>query len=478
MKPVLRRLLAALCFLTGLLPQFVDAKGARAATEFEPLVEELDRIRQASEVAAFGLVIVDGNGILHLEARGLSDRASAAPIQNDAVFRIGSISKMFTALAALQLAASSGFDLDTPIAEWDTAAYYDNSWSASHPITTAMLLEHTAGLTDMAKAEWDYSDPRPLPLDKTLRLYPQARQAQWRPGLHASYSNAGAGLAGRVMELASGQSYEELMDTLVFLPLGLQDTTVFPPDARLPVGYDRDGKTPIPYWHQIFRPFAAINSTLHDLGRFIVMLINHGRIDKESVFSETLIQRLEAPRTSLAARSGLRFGYGLGNYTWLRNGVLFHGHGGDADGYLSKLGYARVADRGYFLVITAFQGKTLRRMQRRVESFLTAGLATVDAPPKSVLSPAQQATRVGVYTEATQRFPGGTPGSLEILLQGDTLFTRLNRRKRQQLIPVSEMHYRRETENRATTFLGPDARGRMVYQDDTHNFVRSNKALD
>ncbi len=230
------------------------------------LVEQLDEVRQRNNVAAMGLVIVEGDRVTLLKTLGLHDRVSGESIRDDAIFRIGSISKMFTGLLAAELDYREVVDLESEIHREETRDTYRNPYRESHPIRLDQLLEQTAGFTDMIKPEWDYSDPAQLPLAKTLRLYPQARVAQWPPGLHYSYTNAGAGLAGYSMELATGKSYEALLEQFVLAPLGMADTSVLPPDGnRLAAGYDTDGSSSIPYWHQIFRPFGAINSTLEDM---------------------------------------------------------------------------------------------------------------------------------------------------------------------------------------------------------------------
>ena len=71
------------------------------------------------------------------------------------------------------------------------------------------------------------------------------------------------------------------------------------------MGYDSDGISPIPYWHQIFRPFAAINTTLEDSSRLIRMLINQGELGNKVLFEPSVIARLKAATTALGARAGL-----------------------------------------------------------------------------------------------------------------------------------------------------------------------------
>jgi CubicO group peptidase (beta-lactamase class C family) len=376
------------------------------------------------------------------------------------------------------LAARGVLDLEQAISEFETGAMYSNPWRDRYPVTTAQLLEHSAGLAGLIQAEWDYSDPRQLPLSQTLRLYPKARTLQWRPGLQHSYTNAGAGLAGYVMEEASGKSYETLMTELIFKPLALKDTSVLPPVLdRLPTGYDSDGITVIPYWHQIFRPFAAINTSLQDMGIFLRMMIRRGRLGGRRVFAAQTIERVESPTTTLAARRGLDYGYGLGNYWWLRQGIVFHGHGGDADGYLSKMAYTRANDSGYFLVITAFQNTTLRAMQTAVERYLIKGLTAEKAPPVYVLDPPGRQQLLGLYGRTSWRFPGrreeARKETLEIIAIDGQLYTQGGVGQRQRLLPVSDVLFRRQQDNRATVFVGRDGDGKIYFQEDSDNFSKS-----
>jgi CubicO group peptidase (beta-lactamase class C family) len=436
------------------------------------LVAKLESIRERNGVAAFGLVVVENDAVSVLSANGIADRARGKPISTKAIFRIGSISKMFTGLLAATLESQKVLRLDETIKGWAIADTYSNSWSASHPITIAQLLEHSAGFTDLSKPEWDYSDPGQLPLRDTLRLYPESRVTRWPPGLHYSYSNAGAGMAAYVMELATKKSYETLIRTEIFEPLSMGASTVLPPDpTRLPVGYDSDGVTPIPYWHQIFRPFAAVNTTLQDSSRFIRMLINHGELDNRAIFKPSVIARFETATTTLGARAGLDKGYGLGNYNWYRRGVQFRGHGGDADGYLARLGYTRSNNSGYFLVITAFQGKTLRDMEQVVETYLIRGLPNRGDPIADDQVQQDWAPLLGNYRRVNYRF--GTSAKtqdLQVFETDDTLSYRIGGGRAKGLIPVGNNRFRHEGNDYSEVYIGPDEPGSIYFQHGSDNF--------
>ena len=447
-------------------------------TELQRLVDSLEELRIRHEVAALGLLMIEEDAVVNLTTRGVSSRASDKPINDDAVFRIGSISKLFTGLIAAELSADNVFDLDTPIKQWPVSDTYANPWTDKHPVTTGQLLEHTAGFTDLSKPEWDYSDPRQLPLGKTLRLQPGARIAQWAPGLHYSYSNAGAGLAAYVMELTTNKPYERLLQEIVLTPLAMNSTTALPPNNnRLALGYDTDGTTPIPYWHQIFRPFGAINSTLADMSNLLRVLLNKGTLDGRRLYTEAVIERTERPTTSLASRGGLQHGYGLGNYNWYREGIEFHGHGGDADGYLSRLGYSRTTNSGYFLVITAFQPATLKKMTTLVEKYLIRDAASPPAAADWSLTDENIAAITGNYERTTRRFPTSKRASkgadLRIFSRdSNTLYYQRGDQKPVRLLPVTDNLFRHENEVTATLFIGAGEDGDIYFQSGSDNFRR------
>ena len=100
---------------------------------------------------------------------------------------------------------------------------------------------------------------------------------------------------------------------------------------------------------------------------FIKLFTGRGEVGGRRIVPGTLIARMEFPESTLAARSGLCFGYGLGIYSWFSNVVLFHGHGDDGDGYLAHFGYSPRTARGYFVVINAFTHVPLRKMRKAIE---------------------------------------------------------------------------------------------------------------
>ncbi len=459
----------ALAFFISFAP---NALGADASE----LVLKLDEIRAQYRIPAYGFALVDGDETLIAGARGTADLASGRLADANTVFRIGSITKAFTALAVLIAVDRGILDLDAALVDLIGRDFYANPWAPSHPVRLVHLLEQTAGFADLSMEEMHHSDPSPLALETALRLNPQNRRVLWRPGTHFSYTNAGAGLAAYALEQRIGGTYEAFVKERIFAPLGMYEASLHLDEKTkklLATGYDTDAETPIAYWHMLFRAFGAINATPRDMAAFVKLLIQRGTYHGQTLLPARLIERMESPETTLAARSGLRFGYGLGIYAWYRDGALFHGHGGDGDGYLAHFGYNHDTARGYFVVINAFKHPPLRDMRKAIERFIVRELRPVHAPrPRSH----NRTTAIhGTYKRVTFRFPprpGREPERMEIVLDEGRLYTRLPDEQRRELIPVNDQHFRRAGEPEATIAILGDSDGRIVYQGERHNYVR------
>ena len=451
----------------------VFARGVGAAEELDRLRADLERLRVEMDVPALALTLVDRDGTLWTGAMGIADRASGRPADSATMFRIGSITKLFTALALLVADADGNLDIDRPLREIVPNPPVVNPWEGTHPLRVVHLLEHTAGLPDLSREEFDA--PAPMPLRQALAWKAADRRTLWPPGLHCSYTNAGAGLAALALETATGQDYEDFVRRRIFAPLGMRSAGFTPsPEtlAALATGYDSNGTTVIPYWHMLYRAFGAINVRPADMAAPIQLLLNRGEFHGVRLLPASAVDRMERPGTTLAARAGLTYGYGLGNYTWLRRGVLFHGHGGDGDGYVSRLGYSTERGIGYFLVINVFRNRDLSRLQQRIEDYI-AGDGDVSEPPVHVLDRAALEAIAGDYQAVTRRFPGGPQAGdrpLRIELDADRLEV-LRGNERRRLVPVSDTLFRYEGETIATSAIVP-YEGHLYFQDDGGSYVR------
>lgn len=440
----------------------------------QDLIAHIDQLRERNHIAGAGLLLIEEGKTTFIGGLGTLAHGSQQPVTPDTLLRIGSITKSFTALGLLKLIEEETISPDAPLRQWVPPELFHNPWADSNPVTLAQLLEHSAGFSGISKAEFEYNDSERFGLLKNLNRYKEQHRVQWRPGYYHSYSNLGAAFAGLAIESISQQPYETYIEKVIFKPLGMHNAGFFlsaQAYKKLATGYDSDGVTPIPYWHMVYRPFGGINLTLNDMQPFLLMLIKRGIHNGEQWLSPALLERMEKPQTTPGAKSGLLHGYGAGSYQWLRRGVVFHGHGGDADGYLSRYAYARQNDSGYFLAITAYNNRVIAAMTRQIEQYLIRGVPPIAEPSVYRLTARRVAQLTGRYEEQTYRF-GRSYTPLYISSDGFHLFTRRGSGDRQRLIPVNEKHFRRPGETVPTISLIQTDNGDIIYSEDSLNYLK------
>ncbi|MFT3674844.1 MAG: serine hydrolase domain-containing protein [Chitinophagaceae bacterium] len=165
---------------------------------------------------------------LWINASGLANRESKQPIAPCTPFRVGSITKMFTAALIMQLQEQGALSLDSRISQLLPAL--DGRIPAAGQITVRMLLNHSSGITDPKNDDTQYladikADPMAigqLSIDQKLSRYVFDRPLHFAPGSAARYSNTGYWLLGKIAEQLSGKSMQQLLQEKIFIPLGMQ----------------------------------------------------------------------------------------------------------------------------------------------------------------------------------------------------------------------------------------------------------------
>ncbi len=296
-----------------------DLRVARmsAGDAIAALVAKADE--QAAKDAFSGVLLVaDGDDVLLQRAWSRSGAASEAPITLDTKFRLGSMNKMFTAVATLQLVQAGKLSLDGTVGEYLPG--YPNAEIAK--VTIHQLLTHSGGTGDFFGPEFDAQRLSLKTHDDYVRLF-GARGPTHPPGAEQRYSNYGFLLLGAIIERASGQSYYDYVDAHVFAPAGMRDSGSLPEEVEVPgraVAYTRkegawvDAADTLPW-----RGTAAGGgySTAGDLLKFARALLD-GRLLSPELLAEAT--RNQTPW------------YGYGFMSREQEGVRMFGHGGGAPG--------------------------------------------------------------------------------------------------------------------------------------------------
>lgn len=398
---------------SGLLAALAAIGSLAAAKEPEPAFvapktfDELDaRIAEAMKNAkAPGLqvALVDSSGATWAKAYGFIDKEKRRRAENDSVFRAGSISKSFTGVLAQMLVEDGTLDLDERLRDAAPEVQFTNKWDATNPVLLVDLSEHTTGWDDIQFSEYRDFGPDSTSLEG-IAFNPKSRTSRWRPGTYVSYDNVGPAILGLVMEKKTGRSFDELMQERIFGPLGMENVSFRLTDeiaAKLSKSYTLNGGVE-PYAHIGMRPAGSLNCSASELGKFVALLIRRGEASGAALISPEGVARIESPTRSLAARRGLKMGYGLGVYGQPAgvNGTVY-GHNGGIDGFLADYGYFRDAGSGFVMMMNAPDGDLYREVRRNITGYLrTQNPPPPAAPPVTDENLAQYA---GYYRQITPR---------------------------------------------------------------------------
>jgi CubicO group peptidase (beta-lactamase class C family) len=288
---------------------------------FVPMQLERENI-----AGAVVLVVKDG-AILFAKGYGYSDPEKKTPVTVDAtLFRPGSISKLFTWTAVMQLVEQGKLDLDRDIND-----YLDFKIPAKfgRPITLRNLMTHTPGFEEQIK-DLITEDAAP---NATLKqhLSQHIPERIFPPGTTPAYSNYGAALAGYIVERTSGRPFNDYVAENIFKPLGMAHSTFaqpLPSDLKplMSNGYTTASGKAKPFEIIEEAPAGALSATAADLSRFMIAHLQGGKLENAQILRQETVAQMHTRQFGLSPDLN---GMCLGFYEETRNGHRIIGHGGD-----------------------------------------------------------------------------------------------------------------------------------------------------
>ena len=323
----------------------------------------IQRIVEQGKTAGAGAMIIRHGEVAYCSSFGMRDREINAPLKNDAIYRIFSLTKTFTVVAAMTLYEKGLFRLHQPIADFLPA--YKNTQTAEHdergmirlvPAKSPVSFEHLFTMTSGIASPGDGSYSTLAMLDVIKKMERNAKKGRpwnlarltdeaakvplcFHPGAYWMYGFS-HDILGRLIEVISGKRFGVYLAETIFEPLGLKDTAFFVPAEKQdrvvkPYIYGRKGLMPLDIVNHLGLDPAApkapsvelggrgLCSTMADCARYAQMLLNNGKWENERILSR---KTLDLIRTSHCvpkemACSGFEqingYGYGLGVRTML-----------------------------------------------------------------------------------------------------------------------------------------------------------------
>ena len=302
---------------------------------------------QTRNIAGAVVSVVKEGQVLLQKGYGYADFETKKPVIADqTLFRPGSISKLFTATAVMQLVEQGKLDLDRDIND-----YLDFIIPKTYPepITLRRLLTHTGGFEETLKNLFVARESDLKPLQTYLANQMPARI--FPPGKIPSYSNYGFTLAGYIVERVSGEKFERYVDNHILKPLKMNNSTF---DQPLPAqlrpqmsnGYRNATQKPRDFEFVQAAPAGALSTTAADMTRFMLAFLQDGTVDGVSILKPETVRQMQTRQLEL---NPMICGLGLTFMEYWLNPVRVIGHGGDTVYFHSDMVLVPDAHVGYFL---------------------------------------------------------------------------------------------------------------------------------
>ena len=370
-----------------------------AAIDFSELDKLVPEELKEKNTPGAVITVISGDQVVYQKAFGVANVETGAPMETQMLFRLGSTTKMFTAAALATLAEQNKINLNEPIG---------NRIKGLSPriakVTADHLLSNSAGFRDFAATVTSNDDPALGNMVKS-----------WKDdvffadeGEIYSYSSAGFWLSGFIVEELHGTPYADAMVDLVFKPIGMERTTLRPFQAitfPFATGHAVEAGKPMilrPMFNNVAMwPAGSIFSNAKDLSRWVMALMNDGKVEGKQLLSASLINQMVQHHVPVPGESDSYYGYGLTVFKY--KGLEFVGHGGFSRGYGSMI--QMVPSKKFaVIVLTNKSGETMRKSLNKAME-LGLGLKDDEEQKPAPLGPptaSEMSEYAGTYSHAPQ----------------------------------------------------------------------------
>ncbi|MCP4782111.1 MAG: serine hydrolase [Fuerstiella sp.] len=317
-------------------PHVVQAVATDYAAVIAKLKSAIRHEVEQKQLPAFSVSLVDNDRVVWSDGFGFQDAEKRIPATADTVYRVGSVSKLFTDIAVMQLVESGQLDLDAPIETYVPDFQPNNPFNA--PITLRQMMTHRSGLVRESPVG-NYFDPTEPGLTGTVASLNDTSLV-YKPGTRTKYSNAAIAVVGAVLERQLESSHAARVRKAILDPLHMNSSGfVVTPAVRqkLATGwmhtYD-DRRFEAPTFLLGTGPAGNLYSSVLDLSKFLVCMFNEGGTADGHILQPETYRSMTSP---LKDSDGRTLGFGLGFHVQELDGFRKIGHGGAVYGFSTQL---------------------------------------------------------------------------------------------------------------------------------------------
>lgn len=335
--------------------------GAQSLTDTVALQSFMDGVMAAhlhdKHIAGATVSIIKDGKVLLAKGYGFSDESKQIPVRADAdLFRVGSITKMFTWVSVMQLVEQGKLDLNADISTYLKDFQIEPTYP--EPITLKHLMTHTPGFEDRFVGLFARDSSALKPLGEILANEMPARVRP--PGTYASYSNHGTGIAAYIVEQVSGMSFHDYVEKNVLRPLGMTSTTLRQPlpaslQSRMSKGYQFEAGEFVekPFEYVPLYPVGSASTTATDMVPFMRALLENGSLNGVKILDSATLAQMKLPaHRHHPAVNPMRHGF----MDVSRDGVELIGHGGDTFWFHSMMALFPQHHVGFFISFNTDKG--------------------------------------------------------------------------------------------------------------------------
>ena len=308
--------------------------------EYAAVISELERViaheMQDKKLPALSIALVDDQQTVWAKGFGMEDPDQKIPATAETVYRVGSVSKLFTDIGIMQLVERGKIDLDAPVATYLPDFKPNNPFN--NAITLRQLMSHRSGLVREPPAG-NYFDDATTSLVQTVQSL-NSTTLIYEPEKRIKYSNAGIATVGYVLEKTQKQPFTEYLQKTVLAPMGLKNSSFVPtPEITKHLAkaymWSYDGRKFVAPTFQLgMAPAGSMYSTVTDLARFMSVLFNGGKTVNGKILKRETLEKMWTPQF---APTGAKNGFGIGFALSELQDYRRIGHGGAMYGFATEL---------------------------------------------------------------------------------------------------------------------------------------------
>jgi CubicO group peptidase (beta-lactamase class C family) len=332
-----------------------------------PIDTVIENHMKSFGIVGLGAAIILDKKLVWSKGYGYADKQKKLPFTPNTILNIASITKTITGACLMHVVEEGKVSLDEDINQYLPFKAINPNYP-SEKITLRNLATHTSGITDRSPVyddSYHYGGDSPEPLGDFLKNYfsPEGKYyskdnfIKFKPGSHKHYSNIGAGLAGYIIELKTGEKLNEYSKRIIFEPLKMKDTGWLLTEVKLEnhsklYTQERDSIESVPLYGLTTYPDGGVRTSVSDLSRFFICLLNDAELDGTRILKKESVEEMKRPQFGERIKpDSIDFAKKNAGIFWgIENGSMV-GHSGGDPGVMTGMHYDNSKKIGVILFI-------------------------------------------------------------------------------------------------------------------------------